>query len=82
MANSFRPIEYVITADGEWVTIGELTYVHARPLRCGFCHITVMVTQSDSGWQLIHRPRSEVDRKRLSRCRYRERSVSAGIRSL
>lgn len=82
MAISFRPTEYVITADGEWVTVDELTSLHARPLRCGSCHIPVVVTQSDSGWQLIHRPRSEMDRKRVSRCRYRERSVSAGIRRL
>ncbi|HAJ6529516.1 TPA: hypothetical protein HNC63_07150 [Escherichia fergusonii] len=33
-------------------------------------------------WQLIHRPRTEMDRKRVSHCCYRERSVSAGIRRL
>lgn len=81
MANSFRPTEYVITADGEWVAINELTSLHVRPLRCGSCHIPVVVTQSDSGWQLIHRPRSEMDRKRVSRCRYRaSSSLSTSIR--
>lgn len=81
MANSFRPTENVITADGEWVAIDELAALHARPLRCGSCHIPVVVTQSDSGWQLIHRPGSEMDRKRVSRCRYRaSSSLSTGIR--
>lgn len=81
MANSFRPTEYVITADGEWVAIDELTSLHARPLRCGSCHIPVAVTQDDTGWQLVHRPCSEMDRKRVSRCRYRvSSSLSTGIR--
>lgn len=81
MANSFRPTEHVITADGEWVAVDELSYLHARPLLCGSCHIPVVVTQSDTGWQLIHRPCSETDRKRVSRCRYRASSpLSTGIR--
>lgn len=82
MTIRFRPTEYVITADGEWVAVDELSYLHARPLLCGSCHTPVVVAQNDSGWQLIHRPRSEMDRKRVSRCRYRERSVSVGIRRL
>lgn len=81
MVNSFRPTEYVITDDGEWVAIDELIVLHARPLRCGSCHISVVVTQNDTGWQLIHRPGSEIDRKQVSRCRYRvSSSLSTGIR--
>ncbi|HED2376180.1 TPA: hypothetical protein R4216_005015 [Citrobacter freundii] len=81
MVNSFRPTEYVITDDGEWVAIDELIVQHARPLRCGSCHIPVVVTQNDTGWQLIHRPGSEMDRKQVSRCRYRvSSSLSTGIR--
>lgn len=83
MMNSFRPTEYVITADGEWVAIDELTSLHTRPLRCGSCHIPVVVTQDDAGWQLIHRPSSEMDRKRVSRCRYRTSTpMSPRIRGL
>lgn len=82
MTIRFRPAEYVITSDGEWVAIDELTFLHARPLLCGSCHIPVVVTQSGTDWQLIHRPRTEMDRKRVSCCCYRERSVSAGIRRL
>jgi len=81
MTVRFRPTEYVITADGEWGAVNELSYLHASPLLCGFCHVPVVVTQSDSGWQLIHRPHSEMDRKRVSRCRYRaSSSLSTGIR--
>ena len=82
MANSFRPTEHVITADGEWVAVDELSYLHARPLLCGSCHIPVLVTQNSSDqYELIHRPRSETDRKRVSRCRYRASSpLSTGIR--
>lgn len=81
MANSSRPTEYVITADGEWVAIDELTFLHTRPLLCGSCHIPVVVTQSDYGWQLIHRPHSEMDRKRVDSCRYiASCSLSMGIR--
>ncbi|MBJ8825209.1 hypothetical protein I5402_16980 [Citrobacter freundii] len=69
MAIKFRPTEYVITADGEWVAVNELSYLHARPLLCGSCH-TPVVVQRDSDWQLIHWPRSEMDRKRVSRCRH------------
>lgn len=82
MANSFRPTEYVITADGEWVVVSELSYLHARPLLCGSCHIPVLVTQNSSGqYEFIHRPRSEMDRKRVSCCRYGVSSpLSTGIR--
>lgn len=82
MAHSFRPTEYVITADGEWLATSEISYLHARPLLCGSCHIPVLVTQnSSSQYELIHRPRSEMDRKRVSRCRYRaSSSPSTGIR--
>ncbi len=81
MANSFRPTEHLITADGEWVAVSELSYLHARPLLCGSCHTPVVVTQDDTGWQLIHRPRSEMDRKRVSHCRYGvSSSTSTGIR--
>lgn len=81
MANSFRPTEYVITADGEWVAASELSYLHARPLLCGSCHTPVVVTQDDTGWQLIHRPGSEMDRRRVSRCCYGvSSSLSTGIR--
>lgn len=79
MTIRFRPTEYVITADGEWVAVNELSYLHAKPLLCGSCHTLVVVAQNDSGWQLIHRPCSEMDRKRVSRCRYRVFSPSAGI---
>lgn len=80
MVIKFRPAEHVITADGEWVAVNELTFLHARPLLCGCCHIPVVVTKSDTGWQLIHRPRSEADRKRMGRCRYRASSpLSKGI---
>ncbi len=81
MANSFRSTEYVITADGEWVAAGELSYLHARPLLCGSCHTPVVATQNDTGWQLIHRPCSEMDRKQVSRCCYGVSSpLSTGIR--
>lgn len=79
MTIRFRTAEYVITADGEWVAVDKLSYLHARPLLCGSCHTPVIVTRGDTGWQLIHRPRSEMDRKRVSRCRYRVFSPSAGI---
>lgn len=81
MAIKFRPTEYVITADGEWVAVDELSFLHVRPLLCGSCHIPVVVTQSDTGWKLIHRPRSEIDRKRVGRCRYTtSSSLLKGIR--
>lgn len=81
MVIKFRPTEHVITADGEWVAVNELTFLHTRPLLCGRCHIPVVVTKSDIGWQLIHRPRSEMDRKRVSHCRYGvSSSTSKGIR--
>jgi len=79
MTIRFRPTEYVITTDGEWVAVDELSYLHARPLLCGSCHTPVVVAQNDSGWQLIHRPRSEMNWNRVSRCRYRVFSPSAGI---
>lgn len=82
MAIKFRPTEHVITADGEWVAIDELSYQHARPLRCGSCHIPVVMAENDRGWQLIHRPSSEIDRRKLSRCRYRTSTISAGIRGV
>lgn len=71
MAIKFRPTEHVITADGEWVAVDELTFLHARPLRCGSCHIHVRVTRDGNGvYELIHRPRSEIDRRLLRRCCY------------
>lgn len=71
MAIKLRPTEYVITADGEWVAVDELTPLHARPLRCGSCHIYVLVTRDGNGvYELIHRPRSEINRRQLRRCRY------------
>ncbi|EPJ7086997.1 hypothetical protein NK529_001355 [Citrobacter amalonaticus] len=82
MTIRFRPAEYVITSDGEWVAVDSLSYQHARPLLCGSCHTPVIVTQGDTGWQLVHRPRSEADRRRVIRCRYRPPSFSTGIREL
>lgn len=71
MAIKFRPTAHVITADGEWVAVDELSYLHARPLRCGSCHIHVLVTRDSNGaYELIHRPRSEIGRRLLRRCRY------------
>lgn len=49
MPMRFGPTEYVITADGEWVAVGELSFLHARPLRCGSCHTLVVVVQGDAG---------------------------------
>lgn len=73
MTIRFKPTEYIITADGEWVAVNELSYLHARPLRCGSCHIHVCVTRDGNGvYELIHRPRSEIDRRQLRRCRYGE----------
>lgn len=71
MAIKFRPTEHVITADGEWVPVDELTFLHARPLRCGSCHVHVTITRGSNGrYELIHRPRSETDRRLLRCCRY------------
>ncbi|EAY3718004.1 hypothetical protein FGS56_23860 [Salmonella enterica] len=78
MAIQFRPTEHVITADGEWVAVDELSCLHARPLLCGFCHTPVIVVQDDAGWHLVHRPCSETDRRRVIRCRYREHQLSTG----
>lgn len=82
MTIRFTPTEYVITADGEWVAVDELSYQHARPLRCGSCHILAVVVQGDKGWELLHRPRSEADRRHLMRCRYTSPKSSTGIRGL
>ncbi|CAH6636235.1 hypothetical protein FBBNIHIM_05325 [Pseudocitrobacter vendiensis] len=82
MAIRFRPTEYVITADGEWVAVDALSYQHTKPLLCGSCHTPATVTQGDNGWQLVHRPRSEADRRRVIRCCYRPPTFSTGIRGL
>lgn len=80
MTIRFRPTEYVITADGEWVAVNELSYQHTRPLLCGSCHVPVSVTRHGSGqYELIHRPRAETDRRRSLRCRYRVFSPLVGI---
>lgn len=78
----FRATEHVITADGEWVAVDELTFLHARPLVCGSCHTPVVVTQNDTGWELIHRPISEMDRKQVGRCHYRKSSLPTMIQGL
>lgn len=70
MAIKFRLTEYVISADGEWVAVDELSFLHVRPLLCGSCHAPVVVVQGDAGWELVHRPRLEVDRRHLMRCCY------------
>lgn len=70
MVIKFRPTEHVITADGEWVAVDELSFLHARPLLCGSCHTPVVVVQRDAGWELAHRPRSETDRRLVVYCRY------------
>lgn len=74
MSIRFGPTEHVITADGEWVAVDALSYLHARPLLCGSCHIPVSVTRHTSDrHELIHRPCTEKDRRLLRYCRYRER---------
>ncbi|APY61127.1 hypothetical protein XZ45_15310 [Salmonella enterica subsp. enterica] len=53
MAIQFRPTEHVITDDGEWVAVDELSYLHARPLLCGSCHTPVIVVQAGI-WSIDH----------------------------
>lgn len=78
MTIRFRPTEYVITAEGEWVAVDAVSFQHARPLLCGSCHILVSVNRNTSGrFALIHRPHSETDRRRMIRCRYNQSSISA-----
>lgn len=64
MVIKFRPTEHVIAADGEWVAVDELSYLHTRPLLYGSSHTPVVVAQDDAGWELVHWQRTGTDRKR------------------
>lgn len=67
----FRPIEYAITDDGEWVTTRELPVDYIGQLKCDSCHASVVVLENKSGEEEFAHSRYNMQEITKTRsCRY------------
>lgn len=67
----FKPVEHVITEDGEWVSVQDVPYNYVGRLLCDSCHTEVIIQEVAPGKEIfVHARRNRRERLNNQSCQY------------